>query len=79
MSADRLASIDLLVAKSRERQAFHAGMQYAVAELLTNPAGHQVIGRPITVTFTWPAGPPDDEILQAYTDAAKTTAERYQP
>jgi hypothetical protein len=71
--------IEQAIAKSREWQAFNAGMQYAFAELLTNSTGHQVIGRPVTVTFTWPAGPPDAEVLQGYIDAAKTAAERYEP
>jgi hypothetical protein len=73
-----LSAVEKAIAKSREREAFRAGMNCAFVELLSNSAGHQVLGRPVTVTFTWPGGPPDDELLQSYIAVAKAAAERYE-
>ena len=70
--------IEQAIAKSREREAFQAGKNYTAAQLLRSPDGHQALGRPVTVSFTWLDGPPDADLLRMWTDAAIAAAERYE-
>lgn len=78
MSTERLARVNSLVAKSREREAFRAGQNYALASLLESNTGHHLFGQSLDVIFSWPNGDPPVATLRHFVLASKAAAERYE-
>jgi hypothetical protein len=71
--------IDLAIEAARVSGAFHAGKNFAIAELLNQSDGHTLLGRPVRFSVEWPNGEPPEPLLRGYIESALRADERYAP